>query len=118
MRAFDEPTYLHQVKARSPAGVVRSYPDLPAALGSTDGTNNDEWRVHFHVPLYFEESGALGSTSASLDEAFFRTVRTARIAHLEVETYTFGVLPEALRAMHVTESLARELRWVIDRLRG
>lgn len=118
LRAFEEPTYLHQVKARSPAGVVRGYPDLPAALGAADGADDDEWRVHFHVPLYFEGSGVLGSTGASLNEAFFQAIADARVAHLEVETYTFGVLPEALRSMHVTESIARELRWVMDRLRG
>jgi hypothetical protein len=32
--------------------------------------------------------------------------------HLEVETYTFGVLPDAYRARSVTESIARELDWV------
>jgi sugar phosphate isomerase/epimerase len=117
LRAFDEPTYLHQVKARSRTGKVRGYADLPEALRATDGADDDEWRVHFHVPLYFEGTGELRSTGASLTPAFFQAIRDTHIGHLEVETYTFGVLPESLRSMPVTESIARELRWAMDRLR-
>lgn len=32
-------------------------------------------------------------------------------AHLEVETYTWGVLPEPFRSGTIDESVARELSW-------
>jgi hypothetical protein len=36
--------------------------------------------------------------------------------HLEVETYTFDVLPPEYRAGSVTDDVARELRFTLDAL--
>jgi len=38
------------------------------------------------------------------------------IANLEIETYTFNVLPEALRADGVIRGIANEFAWVRERL--
>ena len=75
-----------------------------------------EIRVHFHVPLYFSGSGVLGSTAALLTERFWRMLVRHRVPHLEIETYTFDVLPRSLRKIPVTQSVAREYDWVLARL--
>jgi hypothetical protein len=38
--------------------------------------------------------------------------------HLEVETYTWDVLPEEFRGAPVDEAIARELTWTLEALRG
>jgi sugar phosphate isomerase/epimerase len=107
LRAFADPIYLHQVTER---GSSRSWPDLPQALA--DDSGGEEWRVHFHVPIFVERYGALRSTQEHLE----RCIRRVRTAHLEIETYTWDVLPPELKASSV-DSIAREYEWVLDVLR-
>ncbi len=113
---FCDEVYLHQVKVRGADGNLRSYPDLPQAIQAQAGGEQDEWRVHFHVPLFFDGSGPLGSTNSLIDSRFVEAVNQGASEHLEIETYTFDVLPPALRAGDVTESIAREYQWVLERL--
>ena len=115
---FDDPVYLHQVVERSPDGIAR-FADLPEALASLDGDAADrEWRVHFHVPIFLDELAPFAST-----QSFIRDVlaihRTSPVSsHLEVETYTWDVLPEPFRSGSVDEAVARELAWVRTELRS
>ena len=116
LRAFNEPVYLHQTKARLNNGALLAWPDLPDALPAL--AQNTEWeavRVHFHVPLFWEGGAGLRSTAALLDGEFFREA-CATTEQLEVETYTFSVLPEPLRAGGVVACVSRELDWVRQRL--
>jgi hypothetical protein len=63
LQPFAEGTYLHQVKGRGTDGSIRSWTDLPAAIADLEGRQNlEDIRVHFHVPLFFRESGFLSST--------------------------------------------------------
>ncbi len=107
LRAFADPIYLHQVTER---GSNRSWPDLPEALADDGG--GEEWRVHFHVPIFVERYGALRSTQEHLE----RCIRRVRTSHLEIETYTWDVLPAELKTSSV-DSIAREYEWVLDVLR-
>lgn len=116
---FVEPVYLHQVKARHKAGGgVIGWPDLPAALLALPkaGGDLDVLRVHFHVPLFFEGGGGLGTTAACLTPEFFRLVRGGDCPHVEIETYTYHVLPQEIRPPTLEESVIREYRWVLERL--
>lgn len=108
---FCDPVYLHQVKAKDGAHTV-SRGDLAEAL-SMPAKLGEEWRVHCHVPLYFTRDGPLASTSDQLTPAFFQTVRELQVAHIEIETYTFNVLPEPLRQLGIDRSIAEEYRWVL-----
>jgi hypothetical protein len=107
LQAFADPIYLHQVTER---GSDRSWPDLPEALADDGG--GAEWRVHFHVPIFVERYGELQSTQDHLE----RCIRRVRTSHLEIETYTWDVLPPELKASSV-DSIAREYEWVLDVLR-
>ncbi len=109
LRQFADPIYLHQVTQRDPA---RSWPDLPEAL-SGDG-DGDEWRVHFHVPIFLAGYGELESTQEHLRGVIERV--RGLTSHLEIETYTWDVLPADLKASSV-DSIAREYEWVLDVLR-
>jgi hypothetical protein len=112
---FEDDVYLHQVKIRSASGDIVSYPDLSDALSGASERDGTEWRVHCHVPLYFTGAGEIGSTAEELTEAFFRIAITLGVEHLEIETYTFNVLPERIREKGLVASIADEYRWVLDR---
>jgi hypothetical protein len=113
---FAEPVYLHQVKRENPDGTLDSWMDLPDALRSMRGTNDDRRiRVHFHVPLFWEGSGELGTTAASLTPEFFALLGQGDCPHLEIETYTFDVLPAALRERDAVASIVKEHQWVLER---
>lgn len=111
---FDEPVYLHQVVAREEnTDRLQRFADLPEfALALNQGGRFAECRVHFHVPIFLEHLGDCGTTQPFLRE-FLPLLEPA--IPLEVETYSFGVLPEHLRSNSVGESLFRELRWAASK---
>ncbi|MEA3188705.1 MAG: hypothetical protein QOD99_2535 [Chthoniobacter sp.] len=113
LEPFCEPVYLHQTKARSrSAATLHSWVDLPEALQELPRLEVEEARVHFHVPLFCKEFGALHSTAPLLSPEFFRLIADGRGPHWEIETYTFDVLPPELRSGGVEQSIAREFDWV------
>lgn len=117
LRPFAEPVYLHQAAGLTRTGAVVRWTDLASAIEDLPRNPSlTRLRVHYHVPLFFAGDGELGSTAAVLDTAFFQLLRRGVCAHLEVETYTYDVLPERLRGGGVDDTVARELGWVIDRL--
>ncbi|PJJ83196.1 metabolite traffic protein EboE [Mucilaginibacter auburnensis] len=110
---FNEPTYLHQVIAKTNKGELLRYRDLPSALN--DGLNADvtEWRAHFHVPIFTDELGLLQSTQSDIAEVLNINKTQQFSTHLEVETYTWGVLPDE-KKLPMDDSIARELNWVAN----
>jgi len=119
LEAFLDPVYLHQVRVLKPDGAKLSYPDLAEAIEREGGNEVDlEMRVHFHVPLFFTSAGEIESTSSLLSSEFWESLKGGAAAHLEIETYTFDVLPENLRSASVAGSIAGEYAWVLERLRG
>lgn len=117
LRPFAEGVYLHQVKARLADGQIRSWIDLPGALADDEGRAGlEEVRVHFHVPLFFKGNGPLASTVSTLTPDFFRELRSGATSHVEIETYTFDVLPPEIHPGDVVKSIAREYAWVQELL--
>ena len=112
LRRFDDRVYLHQVVQRR-LGHLSRFADLPAALASLDGASAErEWRVHFHVPIFLAELAPFASTQSFVREVLAIQRRAPVSSHLEVETYTWDVLPEPFRSGSVDEAIARELQWV------
>ena len=119
LQQFAEGVYLHQVVARAPGGELTRYLDLPEALaaaGARAPIAGEEWRVHFHVPIFRADLGPFGSTQGFLAELCALQAREGLSSHLEVETYTWDVLPEALRGEPIADAIARELRWAAERV--
>jgi hypothetical protein len=111
---FDEPTYLHQVVARSGNALLR-YPDLPEALSDKDNLSVTEWRAHFHVPVFIETLDILQTTQADIIRILEIHKANPFTQHLEVETYTWEVLPEKLK-LEIGPSIIREMNWVKKQL--
>jgi sugar phosphate isomerase/epimerase len=116
LRAFAEPTYLHQVIGRTPEGSVVRHVDLPEALARGAAADGEEWRIHFHVPIFIGDMERFATTQNFLDEVLALHRARPLSRHLEVETYTWDVLPDAYRGVSVDEAIARELNWVRERL--
>ena len=109
LESFVEPRFLHQSTEGAPPGAE----DLDLALaGGLPG--RAPWRVHFHVPLHADPAPPLTSTrpvlAATLTELFGGA--TARTDHVEVETYTWQVLPDApADDAGLVAGIAAELDW-------
>jgi sugar phosphate isomerase/epimerase len=117
---FAEGVYLHQVVVRSGAH-LRRYLDLPQALADAERPGaepGDEWRVHFHVPVFRAELGPFENTHGFLQPLLARLGRGDVCRHLEVETYSWDVLPPEHRDEPVEDAIARELTWTRQRLGG
>lgn len=115
-RSLDEPTYLHQVIARDHNGNLRQYADLPIALEHINDPEVLEWRTHFHVPVFVQSFGLMQSTQVDIRQVLDIWSKSSISRHLEVETYTWEVLPPELQT-EMNSSIARELNWVIDQLK-
>ncbi|OZM72041.1 xylose isomerase [Amycolatopsis antarctica] len=111
LAAFAEPRYLHQVRELAEDGRVLRADDLPAeGLTAGDHPAGDlpgagPWRVHFHMPLHADPPAPLTTTTGDL-RAVFAHLRGD--PHIEVETYTWSVLPGG---HDLVDGIAAELRW-------
>jgi hypothetical protein len=116
---FAEDVYLHQVVERC-GDAFRRFTDLPEALQTLDEAVSQprEWRVHFHVPLFQRELGCFANTQDYLAEVLRLLRQRAYTQHLEVETYTWDVLPAEYRRDDIVTAVARELHWVLERVQS
>jgi sugar phosphate isomerase/epimerase len=106
LEPFAESTYLHQVIERRSDGTLRRYRDLPNALAEIYDPEAREWRIHFHVPIFLENYGSFGSTQQHILDA----MRLVETSHIEIETYTWDVLPKELK-QDLASSITREFEW-------
>ena len=114
---FVDSVYLHQCRALSSDGERSAWLDLPDALAELPSLDNlREIRTHFHVPLFWEGEAPLSSTTNELTPAFLDRLRGGRTSHLEIETYTYDVLPPLLKSSSLVASIAREFQWTLDRI--
>ncbi|MBE9200920.1 MULTISPECIES: metabolite traffic protein EboE [unclassified Nodularia (in: cyanobacteria)] len=111
LRPFAESTYLHQVIAREQNNRLIHYPDLENALPHLENTNDCEWRIHFHVPIFIHDYHLLQSTQDDISTVLNLLRDNNTCAHLEIETYTWEVLPEAMK-LDLLASIQREYEWV------
>lgn len=107
--AYVEPRYLHQTFARDAGGTLHHAVDLTRELIADPAWHaRGPWRIHYHVPVDAERIGPLRTTRSELVRAL-AAIRTLDYApHLEVETYTWPVLPGA-DPVDLAAGIAREL---------
>jgi sugar phosphate isomerase/epimerase len=114
LERFDERRFLHQTRERH-TDTVLGTDDLPEALaGALPG--DGPWRVHFHVPLHTDPPPGLRATRPELLKTLGVLLGgdAALTDHIEVETYSWPVLPEAPGGAGLVEGVAAELAWTRD----
>ena len=112
LKAFDDPVYFHQtVEKRN--GTITHFLDIPDALAAYGGQRDGrEWRTHFHVPVFLEEVGLFRTTRPDI-EAAIRFHKASPVSdQIEIETYTWDVLPDRFKTGDIVDYVVRELEWV------
>jgi hypothetical protein len=115
---YNDGVYLHQSIVRRDDNLIRhvDLPDAVAAFG--EGKADGEWRIHCHVPVFLADLGEISSTRSDLVATLAALRRKTRSSHLEVETYTWDVLPDKLRTGSKSSDIAREISFCQQELVG
>lgn len=122
LKKFSDGVYFHQVIERNSKGKLKYYRDLPDALSAhpkrkIQNSKLPEWRIHFHVPLHAPAIPPFENTNSHLLGAFDWLKKNPELcSHLEMETYTWEVLPPELKSRSVAQQLAAEYDWTLARL--
>jgi hypothetical protein len=117
LEQFTDTIYLSQTTERRDGRLTRflNLGDAIEAWNAAPGGAR-EWRTHFHVPVFLDEIGGFRTTRSNIEAALDLHRRTPLSDHLEIETYTWDVLPEHLKTGDVDEYVSREIEWVRDAL--
>lgn len=117
LRKFDDPVYLHQTVQMGGAP-RKDFLDLPYAFESwLAAPIACEWRTHFHVPVFLDDLGPLKTTRSAIEEALALHRADPLSDQVEIETYTWDVLPEDLKTGNIVDYVVKELEWVDAQLR-
>lgn len=114
LAGYVEPRYLHQTYALCGDGRVLNRVDLNRDDVLRDPDSYSEfdqasaWRVHFHVPVNAEQLGPLGTTRKDLRRALSAVQQLDYAPHLEIETYTWEVLPDG-QSVDLVTGLSQEV---------
>ena len=116
LQAFAKTVYLSQTVEKKDGKLTYflNLEDAFAAWYRDPGPR--EWRTHFHVPVFLDDLGAFGTTRFALEQALAFHKKTPLSAQLEIETYTWDVLPPHLKTGDIVEYVCRELEWVRGQL--
>jgi len=118
LRTFTDTIYLSQSTLRRD-GAVTQFLNLGEALDAFEadpGAGSAEMRTHFHVPVFLEELGPFRTTRFAVQDALRAHRETPLSDHLEIETYTWDVLPAHLKTGDITEYVSREIEFVRNEL--
>jgi hypothetical protein len=117
---YVDTVYLTQTfERRDGDGELTRFTNLEDAIAAwrSDPEPAREWRTHFHVPVFLdEELTPFRSTRAAVEDSLAYHLRHDVSHQLEIETYTWDVLPAELKHGDIVEYVTRELEWVRDQL--
>jgi len=88
--------------------------DAFAAYKSDPGPR--EWRTHIHVPVFLDDLGPFRTTRFAIEDALRYHKANPLSLQLEIETYTWDVLPDSLKTGDIVEYVCREIEWVKGQL--
>jgi hypothetical protein len=120
LREWADTVYLTQTIERRNGKLTR-FLNLEDAFQAfeTDPSGEREWRIHFHVPVFLEDLGDhFKTTRFAIEEALAFHRKNRLSAQLEIETYTWDVLPEHLKTGDIVDYVTQELEWVKGELVG
>ena len=117
LRRYVETVYLTQTYQRRD-GEIERFLNLDDAIAAWDADPSDEreWRIHFHVPVFLDDLGPFRTTRFAIEESLAYHAEHPVSRHLEIETYTWDVLPAELKTGDIVEYVSRELEWVRDEI--
>lgn len=116
LRRFADTVYLTQTVERR-NGELTHYLNLEDAFDAWDRDPGPrEWRTHFHVPVFLDDLGDFKTTRFAIEDALEFHRNNKLSPHLEIETYTWDVLPEHLKTGDIVDYVTLEIEWVREQL--
>jgi sugar phosphate isomerase/epimerase len=118
MRPFAETVYLTQTIERID-GKLNRYLNLEDAFAAFEAKPNlkREWRTHVHVPVFLDKIGQhFETTRFAIEDALKFHKKNKLSPQLEIETYTWDVLPDSMKTGSIVDYVERELDWVKGQL--
>ncbi len=116
LRRFADTVYLTQTVERR-NGELTHYLNLEDAFEAWDRDPGPrEWRTHFHVPVFLDDLGDFRTTRFAIEDALEFHRNNKLSPHLEIETYTWDVLPEHLKTGDIVDYVTLEIEWVREQL--
>lgn len=120
LTAFGDDIYLHQVIARPADGSLIRAKDLDVALAENSAFRApeiDEWRIHFHIPLHSPPTELFDNTADHILGVLNLLKENPDLcSHLEMETYTWEVMPREMKNRSVVDQLVGEYDWTLAEL--
>lgn len=117
LRGFADDVYFHQVIERRPDATLHRYRDLDVALAAPPARDAREWRIHFHIPLHSTPTPVFNNTADHITGVLQELKEHPGLCqHLEMETYTWEVMPAEMKNRDVVDQLASEYEWTLARL--
>jgi sugar phosphate isomerase/epimerase len=115
---FADDIYFHQVIERGADGNLKRYRDLDVALAQNATAQEvKDWRIHFHIPLHSSSTNVFGNTADHLLGLLDVLKEQPNLcSHLEMETYTWEVMPEGMKNRNVVDQLVSEYEWTLQAL--
>jgi sugar phosphate isomerase/epimerase len=116
LKRYAKTIYLTQTVEKKNGKLTRflNLEDAFAAWDKDPGPR--EWRTHFHVPVFLDDLGPFRTTRFAIEDALRFHKRKPLSRQLEIETYTWDVLPENLKTGDIVDYVCRELDWVRGQL--
>ncbi|MEQ8353682.1 MAG: metabolite traffic protein EboE [Leptospiraceae bacterium] len=116
-------------QSRSVSGSLQRFLDLPMALNEKESRSGpgggfkdrETWRIHYHVPIHLNDleqsdtsDGYLFTTRKQIEEALDFLMESQARPILEIETYTWTVLPPGIRNRYenVIEAIQLEFQYL------
>lgn len=121
LHAFTDDIYFHQTIARNGEGEITRHRDLDEALALHNQLPpgpDEEWRIHFHIPLHAEPTDTFSTTADHVQGVLdLLKADPSMCSHLEMETYTWEVMPAHMKRRNVVDQLVSEYDWTLKELR-
>lgn len=117
LQRFAKTVYLSQTSERK-NGKIKKFLNLEDAFAARKADPGPrEWRTHFHVPVFLDDlGGKFGTTRFALEQALKMHKEKPLSGQLEIETYTWDVLPDHLKTGDIVDYVCREIEWVRGQL--
>jgi sugar phosphate isomerase/epimerase len=117
LKRYAKTIYLTQTMEKKD-GKINRYLNVDDAIAAfeKDPGGSREWRTHIHVPVFLDDLGQFRTTRFAIEDALRFHKQKPLSHHLEVETYTWDMLPDNLKSNDIVDYIYRELDWVRGQL--
>jgi sugar phosphate isomerase/epimerase len=117
LKPFADTVYLTQTVEKKDGKLTRflNLEDAFEAFENDPGPR--EWRTHVHVPVFLDKIGPYFETTRfAIEDALKFHKKNKQSPQLEIETYTWDVLPDSMKTGSIVDYVQRELDWVKGQL--